>query len=185
LAPAVLARRRIVASGDTRAALLVPPAAREDFAGVDAVDERPDWVVVGDLGPGFTWDVMNRAFGWLVAGSRLLALHKNPFWHAGERGLVIDGGAFVAALEYAASVTAEVVGKPSRGFFDEALEALGLAADQVLVVGDDPVNDAAGGAAAGCRTALVRTGKFSEAALARSGVTPDLILDSLADLGVG
>src|SRR5207253_2085233 len=35
VSPAVLARRRILASGARRAALLVPPATREDLAGVE------------------------------------------------------------------------------------------------------------------------------------------------------
>jgi ribonucleotide monophosphatase NagD (HAD superfamily) len=113
-------------------------------------------------------------------------LHKNRFWHAGEeRGWVLDAGPFVAALEYAAGVEAEIVGKPSGAFYELALADIGLPAGEVLVVGDDVVNDVRGGASAGCRTALVRTGKFEEGAAARAGVRPDLMLDSMADLAAG
>jgi HAD superfamily hydrolase (TIGR01458 family) len=183
LAPSVLACREIRASGRHRASLLVPSGARTDFSGVIEDDERPDWVVVGDLGSGFTWERMNRAFHALLRGAGLLALQKNRYWHAGpEAGIRIDAGPFVAALEYAAGVTARVVGKPSPDFFRLALEDLGLEAGAVLVVGDDLENDVGGGAAAGCRTALVRTGKFSQEALGRAAVPPDLLLDSVADL---
>ena len=183
LIPASLARSSIVASGRRRAFALVPPHALEDFDGVEMVEDRPDWVVVGDLGPGFTYELLNRAFLHLRGGAGLIALHRNRFWHASpSRGLVLDAGPFVAALEYAAGVTAEVVGKPSRRFFDLALADVGLPPDQVLVVGDDVVNDVLGGASAGCRTALVRTGRYEPGAAEAAEAKPDLVLDSIADL---
>jgi HAD superfamily hydrolase (TIGR01458 family) len=183
LAPSVLARREVLASGLHRATLLVPGASRIDFEGVIEDERRPDWVVVGDLGRDFTWERLNRAFQALRKGARLLALQKNRCWRAGpEQGLVIDAGPFVAALEYAAGVTARVVGKPSADFFRLALAEIAVEPGAALVVGDDVESDIAGGAAAGCRTALVRTGKFSEEALARSAAQPDLMLRTVADL---
>ena len=183
LAPSALARRRILESGLPRAALLIPEASREDFEDVVEDEDRPAWVVVGDLGKGFTWERLNRAFLWLQAGARLLALQKNRCWQAGaEGGLQLDAGPFVAALEYAADVRAEVIGKPSPDFFHLAVKELALRPDQALMVGDDVENDGMGGVAAGCRAALVRTGKFTEQALVRSGLEPDLVLDSVAEL---
>lgn len=182
LAPSVLARRRILDSGRRRAALLVPEAARADFAGVVEEEQEPDWVVLGDLGPLFTWERLNQAFHALRNGAQLLALHKNRFWHAGARGIVLDAGGFVAALEYAASVTAELIGKPARAFYELSLSELGVPAANVLAIGDDPENDCAGPAALGCRSALVRTGKFGEELLSRSGAAPDLVVDSVASL---
>ncbi len=185
LQPAVLARRLILDSGRVRAGLLVPEDVRADLAGVEEDSRSPDWVVVGDLGPGFGFDVLNQALRWLRSGARLLALHKNPCWQPSpEQGWVLDAGAFVAALEYGAGVAAEVVGKPSPAFFRLALRDLGLEADRVLVVGDDLENDARGGASMGCRTALVRTGKFQGASSELAGFAPDLVLDSVADLAL-
>ncbi len=183
LQPAVLARRLILDSGRLRAGLLVPEDVRADLAGIDGTTDNPDWVVLGDIGRRFDFESLNEAFGWLRGGARLLALHRNPCWHPSlEEGWVLDAGAFVAALEYAAGVTAEVVGKPSPAFFELALRDMGLEAGRVLVVGDDVEGDGRGGASAGCRTALVKTGKFrgSEAELA--GFAPDLVLESVADL---
>jgi phospholysine phosphohistidine inorganic pyrophosphate phosphatase len=182
LAPCVLARRRILESGRTRAAFLLPAAAREDFVGVVEDESRPDWVVVGDLGRDFTWERLNRAYHWIRGGAGLLALHKNRVWENGLDGIVLDAGPFVEALEYAAEVTAEVVGKPSRAFFDLALADLGLPAGGALVVGDDLEADCAGGAAAGLKTALVLTGKSRREEAERSPARPDLVLDSVAAL---
>lgn len=182
LSPAVLARRRIVRSGRTRAALLVPEGARLDFTDVEPDEERPDWVVIGDLGPGFTWERLNAAFVWLMNGAQLLALHKNRWWQPGPEGPVLDAGPFVAALEYATKTTAEVVGKPSTAFFELALGEMGLDASEVLVVGDDPETDGEGARRAGCRVAMVRTGKFETSPLDLASLQPDLVLASVADI---
>jgi HAD superfamily hydrolase (TIGR01458 family) len=180
LAPSILARRRILESGRTRVSLVVTDDARADFAGLDEDGRPPEWVVVGDVGRGFTWDRLNEAFRHLRAGAGLVALQKNRFWKAGPEGWVLDAGPFVCALEYGAGVTAEVVGKPSSRFFDLALAELDLPAEAVLVVGDDAETDGAGGSAAGCRTALVRTGKDS--AVVPTGSVGDLVVDSVASL---
>ncbi len=182
LNPAVLARRRILASGARRAALLVAEGAETDFDGVERVEDDPDWVVMGDLGERFDWQVMQRAFTWVRQGARLMALQRNRFWDSGDGVLRIDAGAFVAGLEYASGVAAELVGKPSAIFFEEAVGSLGISPADVLVVGDDVTTDGAGGAAAGCRTATVRTGKFEDRQLNETGFRPDLLIDSFADL---
>lgn len=183
LTPALLARRLILDSERKGAVLLVPSEVFVDFTGVRHDAERPSWVVLGDLGRGFTWERLNGAFRFLRDGATLLALHKNRSWFAGKDGLVLDAGAFVAALEYATGCRAIVVGKPSAEFFRLALEDLGLPAREVVVVGDDPETDIAGGAAAGCRTALVRTGKAIEGRPASRGKKrPDRVIDSIADL---
>ncbi len=178
LAPSILARRRVLDSDHPTALLLVSEDARRDFVGVPEDDEAPGFVVVGDLGPAFTFDALNAAFRALRRGARLLALHRNPFWSS-PAGVVLDAGAFVAALEYGATTRADCVGKPEPAFFALALAVLGLPPGEVLVVGDDPVNDATAGSAAGCRTVLVRTGKGG----AGGGVAvADRVLESVADL---
>jgi len=182
LNPAVLARRRILASGARRAALLVADGAEADFEGVERVEDDPDWVVFGDLGERLDWHVMQRAFAWVRQGARLIALQRNRFWDPGDGVMRIDAGAFVAGLEYATGVAAELVGKPSSVFFEEAVGALGIPPSDVLVVGDDVTTDGAGGAACGCLTATVRSGKFDDEQLGETGFKPDLLIDTVADL---
>lgn len=182
LNPSVLARRRIIDSGDRRALLLVPETTRLDFDGI--ADNTPDaaWVIVGDLGREFTRARLDPAFRRLKEGAALLALQRGRYWRDPQDGLVLDAGPFVAALEYAAGVTAEVVGKPSIDFFRLALQDLAVPPGETLVVGDDLESDIGGGARAGCRTALVRTGKYGGERLKAGACQPNLLLDSVADL---
>jgi HAD superfamily hydrolase (TIGR01458 family) len=183
LIPASLAWRRIVDSGRTRAMLLLPDDSKTDLDGVVEDEQHPDWVVVGDMAEGFTFDRMNRAFLALRNGAQLLALHKNRYWQPSSGTLQIDAGPFVAALEYATGATALVVGKPSPEFFHLALADLGLPASDVIVVGDSVENEGVGAAAAGCRVVFVRTGVFQSSLVESLELRPALVLDSIGDLG--
>lgn len=155
---------------------LVDDSLLEDLGGSTIKGDHPDFVLVGDLGEDFTYDRLNAAFRHLIDGAKLLALQKNKFWRTGD-GLSLDAGPFVAALEYASGKTASVVGKPEERFFRVALQDLGLAPEEVAVVGDDAEADVAGAKRAGLIGIQVRTGKWradtSEA---------DLVIDGVADL---
>jgi HAD superfamily hydrolase (TIGR01458 family) len=159
----------------------------EDLEGVELVGEQADAVLVGGVDETpetnrvFSYMNLARAFSELDAGAELYCLHRNRWWET-SRGPLLDGGAFVAGLEYAAEVVATVLGKPSPAYFGAALEALDADPDQAWIVGDDLESDVAGGQQAGLRTVLVRTGKFREDELTRARVAPDVVLDSLADL---
>lgn len=168
-------------AGLRRVALYVPDSTLEDFAAFELAAEAPDAVVVGDLGEAWDFRRLNAAFRQLLGGARLVALQRNRYWRTPD-GLTIDAGAFVAALEYAASVEAVVVGKPSAEFFRLAAASLPDCAAPALVVGDDVETDIAGAHAAGLPSVLVRTGKFRPESLEAARVKPDLVLDSAARL---
>ncbi len=169
------------AEGVRRVALCLPDVTHEDFTAFTIVDERPEAVVVGDLGAGWTFDRLNRAFRWVLEGARLVAVQKGRYWLTAD-GLTLDAGAFVAALEFATGVTATLTGKPSPTFFVAAARSLDLTPAGVLMVGDDAASDVAGAREAGCAAALVRTGKYRAGDETRIAVPPDLVLDSVADL---
>ena len=165
----------------TRCNLLVRPALREDLPGIQPDEEAPQAVLLGDMGEETTFARLNRAFRNVLAGAELITLARNRYWQAKD-GLVLDVGAFAAALEYATGRSAHLVGKPSPDFFTAALSSLGAAPEGTVVVGDDLESDVAGAQAAGMRGVLVRTGKFRASDLDGSSIRPDAVLDSLADL---
>src|SRR5205085_2208063 len=89
-------------------------------------------------------------------------------WWQTKDGPMLDTGAFVAGLEYAAQVEATVLGKPSSAYFAAACEALDADPGMTWMVGDDLESDIAGAQGTGLRTVLVRTGKFRPDGVARA-----------------
>lgn len=159
-----------------------PGAAAEQAAVAGAATPgAPDYVVVGDFRDDFTYQRLNAAFRSLQAGAQLVALQMGRFFLR-EDGAYLDTGAVVRALEYAAGVTAQVLGKPDPEFLRLALADAGCLAEEAVVVGDDPTTDLAGAAAVGALGVMVRTGKFAAADLALSPHTPAAVIDSVADL---
>ncbi|HEU4570723.1 MAG TPA: TIGR01458 family HAD-type hydrolase [Gemmatimonadales bacterium] len=146
---------------------------------------RPDAVVVGDLGDGWTYDLLNQAFRLVADGAVLVALSRDRWWERGD-GPALDAGPFVAALENAAGVEATLAGKPMETFWTAALASLGLAPDAdrraVAMVGDDLWTDVRGAQLAGLEGWLVKTGKFRAEAFRQSRVEPDRLLGSAAEL---
>lgn len=56
----------------------------------------------------------------LLDGAPLIAIHEGRYYKKPD-GLALGPGAFVKGLEYSANVKAEVIGKPTAGFFKAAL----------------------------------------------------------------
>ena len=158
-----------------------------ELEGVELVGEDAEAVLLGgaDETPesNLVFSFMNlaRAFHELEAGADLYCLHKNRWWQTKD-GPLLDAGAFVAGLEYAADTEAIVLGKPSTPYFEAALEALDADASMTWMVGDDIEADIAGAQAHGMKTVLVRTGKFRPDAVERGSVRPDGIVSSIAQL---
>ena len=69
-------------------------------------------------------------------------------------GLSLGIGPFVKGLEVASGVEAEIIGKPTKLFFEIAIQrikaicpdAIGFRHEDIGTVGDDVVNDLGGGA---------------------------------------
>jgi HAD superfamily hydrolase (TIGR01458 family) len=158
-----------------------------DLEGVELVGEDAEAVLVGgaDETPetNLVFSFMNlaRAFHELEAGALLYCLHRNRWWQT-KHGPLLDAGAFVAGLEYAAETEAVVLGKPSTAYFEAALAALDADAELTWMVGDDIEADIAGAQAHGMKTVLVRTGKFRPDTVEHSRVRPDAIVSSIAQL---
>jgi putative hydrolase of the HAD superfamily len=68
--------------------------------------------------------------------------------------------------------------KPDRRIFDLVVQDLGLAASEILFIGDHPVNDVAGANAVGMRTCWVR-GAMPASVLS---TRPDMVVSSIEEL---
>jgi HAD superfamily hydrolase (TIGR01450 family) len=155
-----------------------------DDAGLQIVNgtdlaSRADVVVVASH-----YDVhyreLREAVQAVIAGAKLIAAGRDRTFPMPD-GPWPGTGALVAALEYATSRTAEIVGKPDPQVFLTALDRLGPG--RALAVGDRLDADLAGAAAAGLDAAIVLTGATSRAeAEAAHEPTPVAIAEDLAEL---
>lgn len=161
--------------------LLLADDVKQDFAEFAQSESAPEFIVVGDIGNAWTYPMLNEIFNALMHGAKLIAIHKNRFWQT-EQGLQMDIGAFIDGLEYASGKQAMMIGKPSKDFFQIALNAMQLDAENVVMIGDDIDVDIGGAQLAGMKAVLVRTGKFRQAYAEASPIIPDVIVDSIADL---
>jgi HAD superfamily hydrolase (TIGR01458 family) len=171
-----------------RVLALTMSSVRKDLAAhVTLVEENAEAVLLGgadetvETGEVFAYENLNRAFAALREGARLVCLHKNRWWQTAG-GPLLDAGAFVAGLEYAAQVEAEIVGKPTAAYFEAALAELDSTPSEAVMVGDDVEADIGGAKQIGMRGVLVQTGKFRPAALEEADPQPDAVIGSIAEL---
>jgi HAD superfamily hydrolase (TIGR01458 family) len=170
--------------GLPRCRVLVDPCLDEELAELPRDERHPEVILLGDREGGWSEALLQSLFEQLMEGAELVALHKGRYWQTADR-LRLDLGMYVAGLEYATGKAAQVMGKPSCEFFAQAVAALGLAdpdLSRIVMVGDDVLSDVGGAQSCGLLGVLVRTGKYREDAVARTGVVPNLIIDSIADL---
>lgn len=141
---------------------LVERGAIGDLDGVDLVPEaaRADVVLLGGPDQSWTYERLNAVFRALLEGVPLVAMQRNRWWPTAD-GPALDAGMFVAGLEYAARVSATVIGKPSQAIYRSACALLGVEPDRAMMVGDDLETDLPPARSIGMRTCLVRTGKGS------------------------
>lgn len=153
---------------------LLSPSAQEEFAGLldTSATGVYDTVILGLHPPSLSYDPLNEAFrvlkgepiskeGNYIESSgtskqvSLIAPHASLFQQSPETddlpaGLSLGIGPFVRALETASGVQAELVGKPTKPFFQLALDRMkeihGKLDGDIGVVGDDVNNDLGDGA---------------------------------------
>jgi len=186
LTPAVAAVQWLSNNINGKIALFIPDATRDEFAGFDQCDDDSEQgaqaVIIGDLGEGWNFKMLNRAFRLLMnkPDTKLIALGMTRYWRA-EDGLRLDAAPFVKALQHASGRKAIILGKPSKEFYTSALDRLGCDASETIMIGDDIRGDIEASQNSGIRGLLVRTGKYQQTDLDQ-GIKPFDVVDSIADL---
>lgn len=146
-------------------------------------DDNPDAVVIGDLGDGWSYDVLNEIFNKVRNGAEMIAMQKNKYWKPDGVKTCLDAGSFIAALEYASSKQAELIGKPSPHYFGTALKMLNRKhEDGFIMIGDDTETDIAGAQALGGTGILIYTGKTKFPLPAGHQIKPDFEVMNLKEV---
>lgn len=150
--------------------------------GFSIVDHDPDYVVVGE-GNTFNSQMIENAVLMVSRGARLVS--TNPDLNCPTpKGVRPGCGAIVSIIEKAAGVEAFSVGKPSPVMMREARKELDLDDSGAIMIGDTMSTDILGGVQMGYKTVLVLTGSSRREELGRYAFSPDLVVDSIADIPV-
>ncbi|KAG1147474.1 hypothetical protein G6F37_004057 [Rhizopus arrhizus] len=155
--------RDMIQSKQLRPLLLMETEAEEEFEGIDR--NQPNSVVIGLAPSKFNYEKLNEAFRLITNNPDipLIAVHKAKYFADKDEQLSMGPGGFVQALEYATGKEATIAGKPTRQFFEMALQQINMldTPENVAIIGDDVHNDLGGGAKElGLQRYLVQTGKY-------------------------
>jgi 4-nitrophenyl phosphatase len=138
-------------------------------------------VVIVGLDTSFTYQKLAIAGARIMAGATFIGTNGDSTFPM-PSGPTPGAGSLVAAVAKMTNQTPPLMGKPEPHMFRIALARLGLAAENVLMVGDRLDTDILGAARVGLKTALVLSGVHQEADIAHFGVQPDAIYANLAAL---
>jgi HAD superfamily hydrolase (TIGR01450 family) len=130
--------------------------------------EAWDAVVVG-LDPHVDYRTIGIAAAAIRGGARFIATNADLRYPTHD-GFMPGAGAIVAAVRATSGVEPMVIGKPEPAMFRSILEGAAMAAEQALVIGDNPDSDVPAARRAGIPVVLVLTGVAdAEAAAALKG----------------
>ena len=167
--------------GSPTCQLILKEDAQRDYSEFIIDNSNPEYIVIGDLDRDWNFDIINKIFNKVINGAIILALHKGKYFKVKEN-LQIDSGAFIKGIEYAASTESILVGKPEKNFFNLAIDDINIPLENLVMVGDDIINDIGGAQACGVKSILVETGKFRKDLIDKSTIVPDLMIPSINSL---
>ncbi len=185
--PIIAIKEFLLNSPEKKSYFIVSKEVMEDFQQfqqiTEASDEIPDYVILGDFSDDWRVERLNRGFQYVKKGSELLGTQGNLFFIDRNGNSRLDTGSFVYMVGKASKTTStKIFGKPSKSFFDQALNLINLKSHQVVVVGDDFDTDIRGAFDAGIKSILVRTGKAQQSLPSPIPYNPFRIIDSLKSL---
>ena len=143
--------------------------------------ENPEAIIIGDIEDKWSYQIINDIFKKVFSGADLIAMHKNKYWNPhGE--LLIDAGAFITGIEFAAGKKAIVIGKPSPLYFESALEKINTSIEGgFFMIGDDVENDIKAAQEIEGKGILIYTGKTKFPLDKSLDVKPDFEAKSLLE----
>jgi 4-nitrophenyl phosphatase len=155
-----------------------PLLAAIETAGYDLTSGDPEVVVLG-FDSTLDYAKLRTAIRAALAGAAIIATNPDvltPVHDGYDPCVGVLTAAVVAAVP---SVKPIVVGKPHPFLIERALEYLGTAKHETIMIGDQVATDIAAGNAAGLRSILLASDVPFNAA---AGVVPDRVVSSLLDL---
>jgi HAD superfamily hydrolase (TIGR01450 family) len=125
---------------------------------------------------------LNTAYQALINGAKLFVTNPDKTCPM-PGGEIPDAGATIAALTHITGREVDVLaGKPSKVMMDVALDRLGAAPEECIMIGDRLETDVKMGKDAGMFAGVVLTGASTRQQAEAAEPKPDFILESIGDL---
>jgi NagD protein len=142
--------------------------------------EKPDYVIVGE-GRTLNFEMVETAHRLIAGGAGLLSTNADT-WCPTDSGPRPGCGAIAALLESATGIKAYHVGKPNPFMMRAARKRIGLATDEVIMIGDTMETDIRGATDLGFQSILVLTGSATRESMAQYPFRPTRVVESIAEL---
>ncbi len=127
---------------------------------------------------------------FLLAGASLVGMHETSIYAKNNKRYP-GVGAILKLLEFATSVSSDVIGKPSSAFYEKALKKLQeqktkAKYDSITMISDDVKGDLGGAKELGMKTIFVTSGKYKTAQeivpLLEENLKPDLVYKNMQEI---
>lgn len=138
----------------------------------------------------FTSDEYAQMIDFLLSGAKLVGMHETSIYAKNNKRYP-GVGAILKLLEFATSVSYDVVGKPSNPFYDEGLKRLKFQNSEakysdITMISDDVKGDLGGAKELGMKTIFVTSGKYKTAEeiipSLKDKLKPDAIYGDMQDI---
>jgi 4-nitrophenyl phosphatase len=145
--------------------------------GITLVEENPDFVIVG-IDRGINYEKL--ALGCLGVRNGATFISTNgDIAIPTERGLLPGNGSLTSVITVSTQTEPIFIGKPESIIMEQALEVLGVAKEDTLMVGDNYDTDILAGINAGLDTLLVHTGVTTKDILETKDIQPTYTINTL------
>jgi 4-nitrophenyl phosphatase len=143
--------------------------------------EEDPLAVVAALDRGINYEKLCTATLLIRSGVPFIGTNPDRTFPTPE-GQVPGAGSILATIEAATDIRPLVIGKPNPAMYQFALERMGAALEETLVVGDRLETDIAGAQTLGSPCALVLSGVTNEKTAWEWEPSPDIIADNLGNV---
>ena len=152
--------------------------------------ETPKVVLIG-IKQHFTSDEYAQMIEFILQGASLVGMHETTLYAKDEKRYP-GVGAILKMLSFATSAPYEVVGKPSRLFYESALEKLQMqekeaSFDKITIISDDVKGDLVGAKKLGMKTVFVLSGKYKNASeiipMLKTSQRPEWVCADMKEVG--
>ncbi len=148
-------------------------------AGIEVSDTAP--IVLLAFDRTITYQKINHAYHLLLQGADLIATHPDDLCPT-EDGYDVDVGPFIRMFEELSGKKALIIGKPNPAMVEMASIHLNVPVSKLAMVGDRLYTDMRMAVENGMTSILVLSGEADEGSLQESGMTIDVVVDSVAEL---